>query len=69
MKLGLQFGKDNNEAYIVDLDHNDIPNIFKLCLNKTNRDTSDYPKETVISIAREVVEMVNAVLNLKKILR
>ena len=68
MKLGIQFGNHNDEAVVVDIDHNDMPAIFRLCLNKDGRDSSDYPRETVIKIARHIVETFNAVQKLKKVL-
>lgn len=69
LKLGLAFGNHNDEAIIVDIDHNDMPAIFRLCLNKDGRDSSDYPRETVIEIARNVIETFNVIQELKKVLR
>jgi len=70
MKLGLAFGTHNDEATIVDLDHNDMPAIFRLCLNKDSdgRDGSDYPREDVIQIARDLIEVFNIFQRLKKVL-
>ena len=69
MKLGLQFGTYNDEAVVVDVDHNDMPAIFRLCLNKDGRDSSDYPRETVIKIARDVIKTFNIMQKLKEIIR
>jgi len=66
LKLGLLFGTHNDTGTIVDIDHNDTPAIFKLCLNKDGRDSSDYPREDVIQIARDVVEIFNIVQKLKR---
>jgi len=68
MKLGIQFGNHNDEAVVVDIDHNDMPAIFRLCLNKDGRDSSDYPRATVIKIARYIVKTFNAVQKLKEVL-
>jgi len=68
LKLGLKFGTHNDEATIVDIDHNDMPAIFKLCLNKYGRESSDYPREDVIQIARDLIEVFNIFQRLKKVL-
>jgi len=68
MKLGIEFGTYNDEAIVVDLDHNDMPAIFRLCLNKNGRESSDYPRETVIKIARNIIRTFNVMQKLKKII-
>lgn len=67
MKLGLQFGNYNDEAWIIDLDHNDQAQLFRLCLNKDGRDESDYPKENIIKVARDIIKMYNSLSELKKL--
>ncbi len=58
------FNGDGSEAHIVDLDHNDQAEIFTLCLNTDGRNYSDYPREDVIAIAREVCKKYNALKEL-----
>lgn len=64
MKLGLTFNSDGSEAHIVDLDHNDRPNLFTLCLNTDGRNFSDYPREDVIAVARDIAKKYNALKEL-----
>ena len=68
MKLGLAFGTHNDEATVVDLDHNDMPAIFRLCLNKNGRESSDYPRKMVIEIAENIIRTFNAIQELSEVL-
>ncbi len=68
MKLGIEYGNYNDEAVVVDLDHNDMPSIFRLCLNKNSRESSDYPRKEVIKIANIIVKTFNVIQKLKEIL-